>query len=599
MKKSTFIIYILTLIFSVSCSDFLNEEPPTSIYGQNFLDSKESMEAAVTDVYTKLNSVYWGNPLGTYLGNASKCRVWTGNRRTDQYEQCHYMTLYSTTSDNKNLFTAAFDGVSACNNILYYLPESSVDETYKLQIAGEIHFLRAFFYFTLVRLYGDVPIITKPVLKESDLNVARDEYQKVYRFILDDLDFAQSNMRSYSEQEAINRGASRACSSAVHAVRAMVFTWIASYMTSPYDQFFDTTKPSRYPDFTNCGVDTPDQAWEIVLQETEKLINDPESPYALESDYRNLFRWDPFEHPEDYQSKERILVTTNTPEYGPTNFITQMLWSHPAETISMSGTQSIAGRTRPARWIWEKWCEKYGNTELNSKGFHSASSDPRLAATYQYGSYDSWDQATDNIGQVKTNTGIFPETTSGTSKNHFFRKFISKRYDYNCGDADCYIIRMADIYLTAAEAAASLGQTDKAIGYVNKVLERARNSVDDLSTPSEEPADWKVSQFSSQEQLIDAIALERIFEMHGENHEWFDTHRRGARWLIRNIVKPYTESMDRTENASVKGSMELYATPTPSDVVSVRKSMICAYPDYEIRNNTALTPDSQNDFYWK
>ena len=69
----------------------------------------------------------------------------------------------------------------------------------------------------------------------------------------------------------------------------MVYTWIASYMTSPYDQFFDTTKPSRYPDFTDCGVDTPDQAWKIVLEETEKLIIGPESPYALESDYRNLF----------------------------------------------------------------------------------------------------------------------------------------------------------------------------------------------------------------------------------------------------------------------------------------------------------------------
>ena len=93
--------------------------------------------------------------------------------------------------------------------------------------------------------------------------------------------------------------------------------------------------------------------------------------------------------------------------------------------------------------------------------------------------------------------------------------------------------------------------------------------------------------------------LERLFEMHGENHEWFDTHRQGAAWLVKNISLVYIQSINLPGNASVKSTMELYATPTPSDVESVRKSMICAFPDYELRNNVALNPADQNDFYWR
>ncbi len=594
MKKLSIIIPIAMIL--VSCTDFLNEEPPTTICGESLLDNEAAAEAAISGAYANLNSVFMGNPLGTYLGNASKTRVWTGNRRTDQYEQCHYMTFYSTTNDNKNLYSALFVGVNACNNILWYLPSSPINDGYKDEIAGEARFLRAVFYFTLARLYGDVPVVKEPVTEESQVNVPRSPYQKVYRFILDDLDFAEANMRDYTRQRAVNGNESRACKSAVHALRAMVYTWIASYMSSPYDQFFDASKPGRYPDFTNCGVDTPDEAWTIVLKECEALM-EPDSPYALEPDFRNLFRWDPENHPEDYTSRERILVTSNTPYYGPTSFMQQLHWPHPAESISMTGTQSIAGRTRPARWVWEKWCEKYGNTSLNSKGWHNASPDPRQAATYQYLTYDYWDQ--DNYGQVKTKTGIFPNTTGGTSGNHYFRKWISHRYDYNTGDADCYIIRMAEIYLMAAEAAANLGNMNKAVGYVNKILERARKSVDDPSTPATEPADWNEGQFASTQDFVDAVMMERLFEMHGENHEWFDTHRLGAAWLVRNISEVYNQSINLPGNASVKKTMELYATPTPSDVESVRKSMICAFPDYELRNNVALNPDDQNDFYWR
>lgn len=595
MRHKILLLTVLSCIVFASCEKFLTNVPTTSISGDNLLASESSAEAAVTDIYVHLNAIYFGNPIGTYLGNASKCRVWTGTRKTEQYEQCHNMTLFSLTSDNKNMYAEIYAGVNSCNNILYYLPDSPLSDEYKQEIEGETRFLRAYLYFTLVRLYGDVPLVVSPVLEIGDLNLPRTRYQEVYKFILDELDFAGGHMRNKERQLQINPNGSRAYDYAVYAVKSQVYTWIASYVSNPYDQFFDCTKEGRYPDFTASGIDTPDQAWQLALQNAEKVISDPLSPYALESDFRNLFRWDPTGHPEDYYSPERILATANTPFYGPKWFIVQTLWLHPAESISMTGSQSIAGRTRPARWIWEKWCTKYGNTALNSTGFHKASEDPRMSATYQYGSYTYWDQT--NIGEVKTSSKIFPDSKSGTSSNHYFRKYLSKNYDYNCGDADCYILRMAEIYLNAAEAAANLGDMDKAVFYVNKILERARNSVDDISQPASQPANWSVTDFASAEELIDAIMLERIFEMHGENHEWFDTHRKGAAWLVENICIPFVESMNDSKNSSVKKTMDIYDKETETDVQNVRKSLLCAFPDYELRTNTALSSADQNDFY--
>lgn len=595
MKKN-FLIIVLALSFcAASCSKFLTEEPATSIMGSNVVSNENNAEAAMTDVYVRLDNVFFNNPLGTYLGNSSKCRVWTGTRKTTQYEQCHYMTLFSTTSDNKNLYSEIYSGVNSCNNILYYLPDSPLSEKFKLEIEGEARFLRALFYFTLTRLYGDVPVVTSPAFEGKDLNIGRTPYQEVYRFILDDLEFAEKNMRSKERQIEVNGNSSRVYNYAVYALRSQVYTWIASYVSSPFDQFFDCTKPGRYPDFTNCGIDTPEQAWTLALKDAEKVILDVNSPYALEPDYRNLFRWDPINHPEDYVSPERIIVTSNTPDYGPKYFVLQTLWLHPAETISMTGTQSIAGRTRPARWIWEQWCETYGDTPLNSTGFHTMSSDPRMAATYQAGYCEMWDQ--NNPGEVIKSSKLFPDSKSGTSANHYFRKYVSPRYDYNCGDADCYVLRMAEIYLNAAEAAANLGDKDKAVGYVNEVLKRARMSVDDSSTPATEPADWTAGQFSTEEELVDAIMMERIYEMHGENHEWFDTHRKGAKWLVRNVCIPFNESMADSKNSTVRKTMDIYGKETETDVQEVRKALLCAFPDYELRTNTALTPSNQNDFY--
>ena len=75
--------------------------------------------------------------------------------------------------------------------------------------------------------------------------------------------------------------------------------------------------------------------------------------------------------------------------------------------------------------------------------------------------------------------------------------------------------------------------------YVNVILKRARESVD--GAPAAEPRDIQASEFASRQELVNRIFWERCFEMPFEHHEYFDTHRFGAQWIIDNISKPKNE----------------------------------------------------------
>ncbi len=68
-----------------------------------------------------------------------------------------------------------------------------MDAAQKKRILGEAQFLRASAYFTAVRLWGDIPLITKPQTASSeDFNPSRASVESVYKVIVDDLVAAEA-----------------------------------------------------------------------------------------------------------------------------------------------------------------------------------------------------------------------------------------------------------------------------------------------------------------------------------------------------------------------------------------------------------------------
>lgn len=604
MKARYIILTILAGAAALSCSKFLEEIPATSVSKASAYQSPEALEAGLIGAYTGLN-LFASNDFFYYLCSASQMQEYTGRRTTDVFLQTHDLTMWSTTSSNEKIYASLYSSVAKCNVLLKGLETSPVDAAYRKKVEGEAKFLRALFYFTLARFYGDLPLITEPLETVDDCFVKRSSYSDVYRLIWEDLTFAAENMFTQAELgiDAISKG--RACNMAAHALLSSVYLQMACYLESPDVQFFDTSKPGRLPDFSFAGIATAEDALTRSLQEAETVITS--GIYELEKNYSNLFRWDPVNHPEDYLSKERILVFNATPQNVTSSIVPWMLWENPKGTESNNVHNGNAGRIRASRWIFQKWAARYGGTIGTVSGIdiYKDCPDPRFDASFFHTEVWGVPTGTSSTAGEMVRSTIYPARVKVTAKTDpYIRKYFSPHYKTDNGDADYYIIRYAEVLLNAAEAAARLSSapgdanSEKAIGYVNTLLERARNSVAEGEAPAGEPAAWNAADFADKTALVDAIIWERVFELGNEGHEWFDTHRLGAQWLLDNVCKPLNVFNHQPENQSF-WSEQYNDQDLTEDLLTVRKGLLLAFPEYEIRYNTALSAEDQNDYYIK
>lgn len=600
----------MTALVSNSCEKFLTEEPRTSLPPSGVYGTEAGAESAMTGLYQRLSYSNTQHAFSTFLGYASKTHIWKGTQTTSEYEQCHYATLYAASSQNSTIFNSHYIAVNACNAVLEGIKESPLSEEFKTEIEAETRFVRAYTYFNILRLWGDAPLVTEQPSGLEATFVKRTPYQEIVKFIIEEMDYAEKYMRSKEKQDAANPDGGRCYREAATATKVGAYVWIASMMEDTEDQFYDQTKegrsPLNHPVLKSIGLNTAKDAWEAALKEAEKLIDNPSCPYALEPDFRNLFRWDPENHPEDYRSRERIIVGQNSNTADANNiYVPWTLWKHPYGSKSMTGSHSTAGKTRPAAWVWQKWNEIHGNTKFCSKNsaIRTASDDPRLKATYEFTQAVSWDEK--NYGKTTTLKNMFPNYSSlrtGTTGNgsyHFFRKYYSPTFNTDGGCADTYILRMADIYLWAAEACAYLDREEDALRYVNAILKRARESVDAPSSPAVQPADWTPGQFGSKMGLVNAIMMEHLFERHGENQEYFDLRRHGAAWFVENVVFPMNRIIHLSCMEAVLDGLYCFGCDTPSDPDFIRKVMMLPYPHHELVTNMALTEEDQNDFFYQ
>lgn len=606
MKK--FFIKIATIAIAASivcgCGKFLTEEPTTSVYEDMAVGSEAALEADMVGIYSSL-SFFESLGFFYYIGAASKMQEYTGTKKSEDHLQTNDLTMWSRTAGNITIYSNLYTAVNRCNTLIANLKKSPVDESYKKNIEGEARFMRGWYYFTLARLYGDLPLLTEPCETEEDSFVKRSPYPEVYAQIVDDLNFGYENMRDKATQEAINPGRGRSCNMAAKAALASVYTWIANYMETPEEHFFDCSKPGRLPDFSACGVYSAKDAWTKALEAAEDVMIS--GVYSLEPDFRHLFRWDPDNYPQDYNSPERIITFQASPVSLTGGVIPYMLWDNPVGTLSNYIRNGNAGRIRASRWVFQNWCERHGGLKekVSSYEIYTYTDDPRFDASYFHSEVWGVPAGADDMSGQLTKTVLYPSEgriKTSASSDPFIRKYFSAAYKCDNGDADMYVMRYAEVFLIAAEAAArlSVAQGDanwnKAIDYVNFLFARARASYDEGTTPPENPKDWKYNDFATRDELILAIFWERTFELSNEGHEWFDTHHMGAKWLSENICKKINEFNALTENTVLRDQFN-NSRDIEEDPQRLRGALLLAFPEYELRYNLALSEADQNDFY--
>ncbi len=195
MKK---IIYLL--IFSAAllsaCSDELDLLPISSATTETFYKSANDFKQGVNAVYADLKT-YPDRQLNLsetrsdnlYAVSDGGVRDWEGIN-----------SFHKTIASNPYVAEAwltNFNGIYRANVLIDQLSKNGnviTDANLRKRLEGEAKFLRAFFYFDLVRWYGKVPVIDKPVTVSEALDIPRSPVADVYNLIISDLQTAITNL---------------------------------------------------------------------------------------------------------------------------------------------------------------------------------------------------------------------------------------------------------------------------------------------------------------------------------------------------------------------------------------------------------------------
>lgn len=186
----THLIIISSMIMLCSCDDFLTEYSPNNETAANFYKNQDDIEQGVNSAYAALAATGEYGKNFIYLmevrsDNSSVGSVTnSGGIYGDIYlfRESPYNVVLNTT------WVACYEGIKRCNVVLDHIDNVDMSDDLKNKYVGEMLFIRALTHFNLVRLWGDVPLVTHYYDAPFDaLTEGRTPSNVVYAQIVEDL----------------------------------------------------------------------------------------------------------------------------------------------------------------------------------------------------------------------------------------------------------------------------------------------------------------------------------------------------------------------------------------------------------------------------
>lgn len=239
---------MLLVIFFMAlggCTDFLKEVPTGSLTTAADLSGPEFKEPFTVGPYRRLadwtgGATDWGNNI------PSTIEYPTGGAYTTephvQFDKfMHNQVTGSLLDDYNNPWFNWYSGVQDCNLSIKQLPLIKMSETDLNKALSEVRTLRAFYYFCIVRYWGDAVLITEPITDVWATQLPRTSLKKIYdEVIIPDLEFAVANL------PAVGRSTGgRVTQDVARAILADVYMTVAGY---PYQEVASS------PDKDWCGT---------------------------------------------------------------------------------------------------------------------------------------------------------------------------------------------------------------------------------------------------------------------------------------------------------------------------------------------------------
>lgn len=223
--------YLLMVAVSVGlvisgCSKFLDETDPSNFSTGSYFTKPEHAKSSVNAIYPSMR-----DPFNSGFGGGAwmMLEFATGLAGTDlgQAVNSYFVKDLTNTPDNAygaTIWTSYYRGIANANTSIKFIPGITMDETQKKKLLGEAYFLRALYYFNLVQIFGNIPLVTEPVnLQSEQLRPKQVTAEEVYSLILGDLQMAEQSGLAWKDETG------RVSMGAVKSLLAKVYLTMAGY----------------------------------------------------------------------------------------------------------------------------------------------------------------------------------------------------------------------------------------------------------------------------------------------------------------------------------------------------------------------------------
>lgn len=573
MKKKNLKIYLLSFVFIsiFSCSDEFIETSPFGVLGEDQLNNGVGVNLLLTGAYAILDGVrstgsqnQFGVSPDNWWFDVIADDAHKGSNNSDQadLQSLEELKIFSNNSFIRARFQALYAGVNRSNAVIAAIRELP-DEDFSSEEA-QARFLRAYYYFELTKIYGNVAVIDEVQFAAGELNQpntgpAWDLIESDFQFGIDNLPAS----RIPGEGARPTAGAARAFLGKAHVYQqewSEALTQLMLVVTS--GEF--ALNPDFITNFTLPG----ENGTEAVFQ-AQFSADGPNSLNGNQGGTLNFPGGDPFgsccgfyQPSIDLANAYMVDGTTGLPN----NLNGALIF--PSDYNISSDADFTPDVTTP---VDIRLDYTVGRRGIDYNGFGENIGLGWIRAIPNNGDFS---------GPYLPKKSVYQSSEVGASRGRGVWGQEHSGINYN-------IMRYADVLLLAAEAAVETGDLTLALNLTNQVRERAANSTPiqnlDNSGPAANYMVGLYTAFPDANFARDAVRFERRLELGMEGHRFFDL----ARWGIApQVIAAYVTNEARviinniTDNFT--GSFQDFNTimPIPEASIGISQNVLTQNPGY-------------------
>jgi hypothetical protein len=213
-----FVLLAITLFLGACKKSFLDLAPVSNANANAVFKTKSDFDLAVNNAYSTLYTIYAPKGSMSFTGELMSDNVTvttlaiSGSFTIVDQQAFRDYTVGASNTGAYQFWIDHYTSLYQVNIVIDKIAGAELDAAYKKQVVAEMKFLRALYYFNLVQLYGDLPLVTAPIVGAEAYAMHRSPKADVYALIIDDLKAAALDLTDPGSEPAkgrANKGAAK------------------------------------------------------------------------------------------------------------------------------------------------------------------------------------------------------------------------------------------------------------------------------------------------------------------------------------------------------------------------------------------------------